>query len=351
MALKVVGIVVTLLKPLIIALIIAYLLHPATRKLESVLTKHKIFKKSDSRKVLSITVVYITVISLFVALICGIYIMIGGQLSRNTSISNVVGYITNYLTSNQLTTTMIQEKLDSLNIQVPENINNMVTKGITALQQYITSSIGGIANSVATFVSNILSFLISIILSIYLLKDSEYFKELWNKIFYLIFRKSKAGKVISECATIVDSNFSNYIRGQLLDAAIVGVLSAVALEIIGIDYAIIIGIISGICNMIPYIGPLVGTILAATMGLLSGEPIMILWAIIAMQVVQQIDNNLLAPKIVGDSVGLHPVFTMLAILIGGSLGGLIGMLIAVPVTASAKVLISKWYDSNIDYKK
>lgn len=348
---KVVGVVITLLKPLLVALIIAYLFHPATRKIEGFLDKRKIFKKSETRRVFSITVMYITMMGLVIAMICGIYIMIGGQLSRNTTITNIVAYITDYLSNNQLSASIVQEKLSSLNIKIPDYINSMVTKGVTALQQYITASFGDIANSIATFVSNILSFLISLILSIYLLKDSEYFFELWKKMFYMIFRKSKAGKSISKCATVVNTNFSNYIRGQLLDACIVGVLSATALAIIGVDYAIIIGVISGICNMIPYVGPMVGTVLAATMGLLSGRPIMILWAIIAMLIVQQIDNNLIAPKIVGDSVGLHPVFTMLAILIGGNIGGLIGMLIAVPVTASCKVLISQWYEANIDYKK
>lgn len=351
MAAKIVGIVLTLLKPLLIALVIAYLFHPATRKIESFLSKKKIFKKNETRRVLSITIVYILMIALVISLLCGIYFMIGGQLSRNMTISNIIAYIMDYINNTQLSTSSIQEKLSSLNIKIPDFINNFVAKGVTALQEYITLSVGNLASSIATFVSNILSFLISLILSIYLLKDSEYFIGLWNKLYYMIFRKSKTGKVIGECATVVNTNFSNYIRGQLLDACIVGTLSAIALSIIGVDYAIIIGIISGICNMIPYIGPMVGTILAATMGLLSGEPIMILWAIIAMLVVQQIDNNLIAPKIVGDSVGLHPVFTMLAILIGGNVGGLIGMLIAVPVTASAKILISKWYDENVDYKE
>jgi predicted PurR-regulated permease PerM len=348
---KIINVFMTLLKPLLVALIIAYLFHPATRKIEEVLNKKKIFKKNDSRRVFAITVVYILIISLVIAMICGIYIMIGGQLSRNTTISNIVVYITDYLNNNQLSTDVIQKKLDSLNIQLPENINTTVTKVVSSLQEYVTSSIGSLASSVITFANNLVSFLISLILSIYLLKDSEYFKDLWNKFYYMIFRKGKAGKVIGECATVVNTTFSNYIRGQLLDACIVGVLSTIALTIIGVDYAVIIGIISGICNMIPYIGPMVGTVLAAIMGLLSGEPIMILWAIIAMVIVQQIDNNLLAPKIVGDSVGLHPVFTMLAILIGGNIGGLIGMLIAVPITASAKILISKWYEANIDYKK
>ena len=97
--------------------------------------------------------------------------------------------------------------------------------------------------------------------------------------------------------------------------------------------------------MIPYVGPLVATVLAAIMGLLSGHPIKVLYAVIAMLVVQQIDNNLLAPKIVGESVGLHAVFTMLAILIGGNVGGLLGMLLAVPIAAAFKVLFSNWYEN------
>ena len=102
--------------------------------------------------------------------------------------------------------------------------------------------------------------------------------------------------------------------------------------------------------MIPYVGPLVGTILAAIIGLLSGAPIKVVYAIIAMLIVQQIDNHLLAPKIVGQSVGLHPVFTM-AILIGGKIGGLLGMLLAVPIAASIRVLFNKWYDTYASLNK
>ena len=100
--------------------------------------------------------------------------------------------------------------------------------------------------------------------------------------------------------------------------------------------------------MIPYVGPIVGTILAVIIAILSGSPIKVIYAIIAMIVVQQIDNNLLAPKIVGDSVGLHPVFTMLAILIGANVGGFLGMLISVPLVASFKIFFNIWYDKHIN---
>ncbi|PXV93639.1 putative PurR-regulated permease PerM [Lachnotalea glycerini] len=348
---KIIGIIMALLKPLLIGLIIAYLLYPATRSIEKFLERKRFFKKSNTRRVFSIALVYIAIIGIVIAILYGIYIMIGGQVSRNTRISNILLYITDYMNNNQFSTQAIESKLDSLNIQLPENINSTIANVLSSLQDYIMSSIGNVANSIITFANNILSFFISIILSVYLIKDIEYFKELWNKIYYFIFRKSRVGKGVKECGEIVNKTFSNYIKGQLLDACIVGGLSAIALAVIGVDYAIVIGIISGICNMIPYVGPMVGTVLAAVMGLLSGEPIMVLWAVIAMLVVQQIDNNLIAPKIVGDSVGLHPVFTMIAIIIGGNIGGLLGMLVAVPLTASIKILLGKWYNQYVDYER
>ena len=203
---------------------------------------------------------------------------------------------------------------------------------------------GAMTSNIMSIGSSIASFFVAIIISIYILKDSEYFIRLWKKLYYLIFRESRVGNKIEEIFRLVHDVFSKFIRGQLLEAFFVGALSAIALSLVGIDYAIVIGLIAGICNMIPYVGPLVGTLLAAIMGLLSGRPIKVIYAIIAMLIVQQIDNNLLAPKIVGNSVGLHAVFTMMAIIIGGNIGGLLGMLLAVPVAASIRVLFNKWYE-------
>ena len=103
--------------------------------------------------------------------------------------------------------------------------------------------------------------------------------------------------------------------------------------------------------MVPYIGPVAGTVLAVIMALLSGQPIMAVWAVVGMFVVQQVDNNLVQPKIIGDSVGLHPVFIVLAIIIGGNAGGLFGMLTAVPAAASLKIVLSKWYASHMEKAK
>ena len=343
-----IGTIIGLVKPLLIALVISYLLSPGVRSIEMFLEKKKIFKKVAPRRTIGILVIYAAVIAVFIAVISGIYIMIGGKLSNNLSIANMTSYLTDYLNNSKLSVTTISDKLEGLNISILGNVNDKIAQIVSYVQSYFSASIGSMTNSVVSIGGNIASFFIAIILSIYLIQDSEYFVELWNKIFNLIFGKSRAGKELKKILGVVDNTFYKYIRGQLLEACIVGILSGIVLYFIGIDYAVIIGIIAGICNMIPYIGPVVGTILAVIMALLSGQPITAIWAIIGMIVVQQVDNNFLAPKIVGNSVGLHPVFTMLAILIGGNVGGLIGMLIAVPAAASLKILLSKWYEYHME---
>lgn len=338
-----------LIKPLFFAFIIAYLLFPITKAIENFLKNNTIFqvKKESSRRILAILFSYLSVIGIILGLLCGIYFMIGGQISNNITISNIVDEISLYLNSNLFNSTSISDTIKNLNIPFINEIEPYILEALQYVQKYITSNLGNFTSYILSIGSGIATFFISLILSIYVLKDSEYFINLWKKLYNLVFRKSKLGYDIGYVFKTVNETFSKFIKGQLLEAFFVGVLSAIALTIVGIDYAFIIGVIAGICNMIPYVGPIIGTILAAIMGLLSGNPLKILYAIISMLVVQQIDNNLLAPKIVGDSVGLHPVFTMMAILIGGNIGGLFGMLLSVPIAASFRVLFNNWYDSYI----
>lgn len=288
---------------------------------------------------------YLLIIAIVLAIIWGIYFMIGGQLSKSTTLTNIINDISSYLNSNSFTTSSIKSTLENLNISFIDKLEPYIIQIVDTVQKYIINNLGLMTSNIMSIGSSIATFFISIIISIYIIKDSEYFIGLWKKLYSLIFKDTVAGKKCSEIFSIINDVFSKFIRGQLLEGFCVGALSAIALSIARIDYAVVIGIIAGICNMIPYVGPIVGTILAAVMGLLSGSPIKVLYAIIAMLVVQQIDNNFLAPKIVGQSVGLHAVFTMMAILIGGNIGGLIGMLIAVPIAASIRVIFNKWYDN------
>ena len=343
---NIIGAGLSLIKPLLIAIVIAYLLYPLTKGIENFLRTNTLYKiKNQSvRRVIAIVSSYLLIIGIILALLWGIYFMIGGQLSKNTTITNMISDISSYLNTNSFSTSSIENTLKNLNIPFIDTLQPYIIQIVDALQKYIMINLGTMTSNIMSIGSNIASFFIGIIISIYILKDSEYFIALWKKLYYLIFRESHAGKKILKTFRLINEVFSKFIRGQLLEAFCVGALSSIALSIVGIDYAVVIGLIAGICNMIPYVGPLVGTILAAVMGLLSGRPIKVVYAIISMLVVQQVDNNLLAPKIVGNSVGLHPVFTMMAILVGGNVGGLLGMLLAVPVAASIRVLFNKWYE-------
>ena len=285
-------------------------------------------------RIISILISYILIISIILSIIWGIYFMIGGQISKSTTLSKIITDISSYLNSNSLNTSSIKSTLRDLNIPFINSLEPYIIQILNGFQKYIINNLGVMSSNILSIGSGIATFFIAFIISIYILSDYEYFINLWKKIYYLIFRNTSTGKKISDIFAIVIDSFSKFIRGQLLEGFCVGVLSAIALAIVRIDYSIIIGIIAGICNMIPYVGPLVGTILAAIIGLLSGVPIKVVYAIIAMLIVQQIDNHLLAPKIVGQSVGLHPVFTIMAILIGGKIGGLLGMLLAVHIAAS-----------------
>lgn len=342
--------IINLLKPLLMAIVIAYILYPVTKIIEDFLKDNKAFKIENfcKRRIASVILSYITVLALLTSLIWGIYFMIGGQLSRNTTILNIISDINTYFANNPISSSSIKEAIDNLNSPIIDSLQPYIMDGFNTIQTYILKNFSNMTSSIVSIGSSIATFFIAFIISFYLLKDSEYFIGIWKKLYYLIFRGNALGNKLNYIFSVIHGVFGKFIKGQFLEALSVGILSSIALSIVGIKYSFVIGAIAGISNMIPYVGPIVGTVLAAVMGLLSGSPIKILYAIIAMLIVQQIDNHFLAPQIVGNSVGLHPVFTMMAILIGGNIGGLIGMLIAVPLAASFKLLFTTWYHNNIE---
>lgn len=356
--LVVMGKIAVMTRPLIVGLIIAYLLNMPTSAIErgiynskfNVKKKDKSLKlKKSSCRTIGIICSYLLMLLILMSLVFGIYYMIGGQLSGNTTISNAVSYIGEYISNTNLTADVLLKELERVNIPFAENLNTIIVDVIIGVQDYITQGIKSLTQSILSFGSNVVSFIISLVLSIYLTQDKDGFIALWDRLFFMIFRKSKTGETIKTALSVINNVFSEYIKGQLLEAFFVGVMSAITLSIIGIDHAFFIGIIAGICNMIPYVGPWIGAGLAAIIALIGGDLWKVFYSIFGMIViVQQIDNNLLAPKIVGDRVNLHPVFTMLAIIVGGSEGGLIGMLIAVPVAASFKRLFFMWYNNHVE---
>jgi predicted PurR-regulated permease PerM len=127
-----------------------------------------------------------------------------------------------------------------------------------------------------------------------------------------------------------------FIRGQALIALIVGVVTGIAMAVIGVPFAGMIGVIAGVTNIIPYVGPIVGGFVAAVVALFV-DPWLAVWAILAFVAIQQLESMFLSPRIMSDQVGIHPVLVIVVLLAGASLGGLLGMLLAVPVAGVIRV--------------
>lgn len=320
--------------PLMYAFFIAYLIFIPVSHMETVLQKNdKIASIKPQRlRAVTILVTYVGIIALVAVIIASIYIMIGGQLSRNTGINDIINYILNYASG---------LRLGDKNLTDNPTIKEMMAAAEEWVQKYLNSSMS--LNSLSTRISEIGSSfvigIISLIISIYFTFDYENLTKRIRKIYLDGPGRTDIGMKMFNAVNIFSRTFKQFLRGQLLEACIVAALSVVALRIAGVSYFGIIGVIAGICNLVPFIGPWIGAVVAVAVSLLGGGLMTAVWAVVAMIIVQQIDNHLLAPKIVGDSVGLHPVITMVVLLVGADIGGIIGMLLAVPVAATVKNLI------------
>lgn len=172
------------------------------------------------------------------------------------------------------------------------------------------------------------------VLAIYLLIDLERFKASSLELTPPRHRNEVA-YVSGEVSTALGS----FVRGQLLVAFLVGVASSLGMWLIDLPFWLLIGIVSGFLNLIPFVGPFVGGALAALVALLNGDPWQAVWAVLIMIGVQQVDNHLITPMIQRARVHLSPLVIVLALIVGGSLAGLLGVLVAIPATAAIRIII------------
>lgn len=218
---------------------------------------------------------------------------------------------------------------------------------IRQLTTYITSFLSGFLTKIFAsgtgMVTNVATFFINLfatpILTFYFLKDKESIFIAIDKIATVtlsVKNKLKMKRFLKDVHEI----FGGFILGQLLDALIVGIASTILLLIIGHPFALLIGFIAGITNVIPYIGPIIGAVLAFILGLFTNVKLGLLGAVLLI-IYQQIDGNFIQPKILGESVGLAPVWIFMAILIGGNYLGAFGMILAVPIVALLKLYIER----------
>ncbi len=215
--------------------------------------------------------------------------------------------------------------------------------GMQSVTDWFTKSASGILSGIGSFASSLVHLVTIPVLTFYFMKDGDEITDFSKK---LILPKSR--RWVFPLMHKIDNVLGGFIRGQLLVALIIGVLSSIALLILGVDYWIVLGLLAGIGDLVPYIGPFLGAVPAVFITL-AVDPMKALWVVVAFIIIQQIEGNLISPKIVGHSVGLHPAAIIFVLLVGGALWGLVGLLVSVPLAGVLKVIIESiiaWFRLN-----
>lgn len=309
------------LRPIIIGGIISYLLEPVIKKLESLFNRDKKHKWARPLGVLlTFAVIAVAALAVLSTLAVSIYRNVG---------SLDFGAIKEMLQSfgNDYAEIMkeLEEKLASLNLST-ESISKFLSQSAEAVQNFFSGLLFGV------------------IFAIYfLLDENDGIFGYWKRAFRLIFGDDQQEK-FALFVKDADNAFSGYIRGQLVDATIVGVLATIALTIAGVPYAAVVGACIGFGNLIPYFGPIVGyvaTILACLPTEQYGKMVI---GLVIIAVIMFIDGNVINPKLLSDNINVHPLLVVAALIAGGAVGGIAGMLIAVPTAALIKLQFDRYLD-------
>jgi predicted PurR-regulated permease PerM len=194
----------------------------------------------------------------------------------------------------------------------------------------------GVVNATFSIFSNVATFVSILVVSIYMSLDWENIK----KGFISIFPKKTQDKV-EETILEIEKNVGAWIRGQLLLMLIIGVGSLIGLAILGVKYAVGLGLLAGLFEAIPNVGPVLSAVVAGTIGF-TDSPIKGLGVVALFIVIQQLENNLIVPKIMGKVSGFRPLVVLLILLVGASLFGIVGAICAIPVTMIASIILKKF---------
>ena len=237
------------------------------------------------------------------------------------------------------------------NSQFNTDVNNLIETVASTAKEWLTGASGGmqkIMNAGMNFVTGIVNFFIGLIIMVYLLYDEERFKRTFKKINYSLLPRKAADSFIYVLCLCRDA-FNNFIFGKIIDSLIIGILCYICVAFLKIPYPVLIAVIVGITNIIPVFGPFIGAIPCLII-LVMIDPLAALKFLIFIIILQQVDGNIIGPKILGGSMGLPTLWIMFAIIVGGSLFGVFGMVIGVPLFSVIYTLIRRQISQKLKEK-
>lgn len=333
-----------IVSPFLVGTLIAYILYVPCRKIEEAYRKVKKIKLINKKaRPLSVATVYIIALILVIILI---NVILPPVVQSIVDLVNNFGYYYNIAVEkintlpedSVLKNEMVQKIIGEIqNIDLKQIIN---TEALTSYVQSIIGMLGGIFD-----------IFVSIIVSIYMLNGRKkiigFFKRLLGAIF-----DEKLYEGINKYFNRTNEIFFKFLASQMLDAIVVGILTSIAMSILNVKYAVLLGFMIGLANIIPYFGAIIAVIIATIITFFTGGLPQAVWMVVVVTILQQIDANIINPKIVGDSLKISPLLVIFAVTLGGAYFGVLGMFLAVPVIAVLKLIIDDFIEwKNIKCKE
>lgn len=327
----------SVLMPFLMGILIAYLFYIPCRKIEGLYNKIKVKGIQKKARVLSVFTVYIIAILIVIIAINFVVPVVAQSLIDLTN--NIQGYYDSAIhTLDNLPEDSIFNMINAKEIiEELENVDLKQYFNMEMLSQY--------AKGVINVAVGIFDLFVTVVVSIYILIERKEILEFFRKLAKAVFKDSTY-KNLGKYFYKTNDVFFRFLSSQLLDAFVVGVLTSVAMSILGVKYAILLGFLIGISNLIPYFGAIVGVGVSIIITIFTGGFGKAVWMAVVVIVLQQIDANIINPKITGNSLKISPLLVIFAVTLGGAYFGVLGMFLAVPIMTVCKLLIQDY----IEYK-
>ena len=327
---KLLGQALQVIAPFLVGAFIAFILYPLVRFFYRNLFKNTLHMKSDKlSKWLSILVTYVIAIGVIAILM----VFILPQLY--TSITDIVDRLPVWY--NNLTT--IVDNFENRHADLGFIDYNLINEHLTSLYpkiiSYLTDTLANllpyVVNTSMAIVKGVVNLIISIMVSVYMISDHKNIFYQFKKLLYAVFPKQAADTARTICRESTNI-FLKFMYGKAIDSVIIGIICFVCMNIFKFPYTVLISVIVGITNMIPYFGPYIGGVLGGII-IVIVNPVQVIFFAVMILVIQQFDGLFLGPKILGDSTGLKPLWVIFAIVVGGAMFGVLGMFLGVPTMA------------------
>lgn len=331
-----------MMTPFIYGFVIAYLLKNPMKYIEKLYGK---LIKNQKRKKLIRGLSLATTMLLAILLLLGFISIIVPQLADSVTIfvNNLPDYMEN---GNRLLKDTIQKvHVDS---EIIKQVFEVWTVLVSKTSEIVSNMLPYAINGVLAFSGKVVNIVVGIVVAIYFLAGKEKFTAQIKKITIAIF-SDKTSNYMIEKSKMINTVFSKYISGQLTDAAVLGMICFISMSIFKMPYALLVSMIVTVTNIIPIIGPFIGAVPSVFIISMVSGPKALGFAVLIL-VLQQIDGNILVPKIVGDSTGLSGFWVFLAIFIGGGLFGITGVILGVPTMAVSYSIMKEIVEQRLESK-